>query len=587
METVIKHRVKDDKVYEDCVCKGLSPELANIVAARITPNDPLDDIIQPNLRAIVSPEVFTDGEKAALRIAKSIKDKKHIVILTDYDCDGITSHTVIKRSFLECFGYPGSLLTSIIGHRVYDGYGITQSLVDKILALDTLPDIVITADCGSSDQKTIDVLKSKGIDVVVTDHHALPVEGHPVSAYATVNPNRVDCNYPDKTIAGCMVAWLMMNYVRATLIHQEQLDKDAPTLTPLLSFVALGTVADCVSLGASATNRAIVQRGLQFINRYAFPCWEAFVDMVGERAYPFNSETLGFQVGPRINACSRLNDPYAGLYFLMGEDVTEADKFLQYLEADNEARKMTEADMVEEALKIAKEIMSTNPNTLVVHLTKGHPGVQGIVASRLVQRYGIPVFVLTPGKDGTLGGSGRSVDDVHIRNLLQELSDEHPEVLVKFGGHSGAAGVTVREEHVETFKSSFEEVVARFLNGRKLTPVVFTDGELSPKAISLETYEKLQTLSPYGRGFEAPLFDGIFHVWETKLVGQDKTHLIMELTNDEDCFVKAIWFGAVEPLSLSPYKPGDDIHCVYKLSKNTFRGNSSVQLMIQHATKVN
>lgn len=587
MDTVIKHRQSDDKVYNDCISKGLTPELACIVASRIKPTDPLDDILQPNLRAIVSPEVFTDGEKAALRIAQAINNKKHIVILTDYDCDGITSHTVIKRAFLECFGYPEELLTSIIGHRVYDGYGITQSLVDKILALDTLPDIVITADCGSSDQKTIDVLKNKGIDVVVTDHHALPVEGHPVSAYATVNPNRVDCNYPDKTVAGCMVAWLMMSYVRAVLIHQEKLPKDAPTLTPLLSFVALGTVADCVSLGSSATNRAIVQRGLQFINQYAFPCWEAFVDMVGERAYPFNSETLGFQVGPRINACSRLNDPYAGLYFLMGKDVREADRFLQYLEADNDARKMTEADMVEEASKIAKEVMATHPNTLVVHLKEGHPGVQGIVASRLVQRYGIPVFVLTPGKDGTLGGSGRSVDGVNIRDQLQLLSEKHPEVFVKFGGHSGAAGVTIHEALVDTFKSGFEETVTRYLDGRKLTPVVFTDGELTTKTISLDTYEKLQTLSPFGRGFDAPLFDGLFRIHEAKLVGQDKTHLSLTLGVSYGNTVKAIWFGAVEPLAVSPYQIGDTLHCVYKLSKNTFRGNSTVQLMIQYATKVN
>ena len=258
-------------------------------------------------------------------------------------------------------------------------------LVERTLALKPFPTLVITADCGSSDEPRIARLKAAGIDVVVSDHHALPLEGPPVSAYACVNPTRDDCTYPDKTIAGCMVAWLLMSLARGVLVEWGALPEATPKLSPWLSYVALGTVADCVSLGGSPANRAVVSYGLTLINRMDAACWRAMAARLGADSVPFNAETLAFQMGPRINARSRLDDPYAALHFMLAESDAVANRQLEVLDQDNQSRKAIEADMAEEARALAASALLADEPAVVVFLEDGHPGVQGIVASRLVQ----------------------------------------------------------------------------------------------------------------------------------------------------------------------------------------------------------
>ncbi len=267
---------------------------------------------------------------------------EHIGILTDYDVDGITSHVVIRRTLNELFGIPENRLHSLIGHRIHDGYGISLPLVERTLSLSPRPSLVITADCGSSDEPRIARLSEAGIDVVVSDHHALPTEGPPASAFATVNPTRDDCTYPDPTIAGCMVAWLVMSLTRSVLIEWGVLEPATPKLSPWLSYVALGTVADCVSLGGSVANRAVVAHGLTLINRMEAACWRTMAQRLGADSVPFDAETLAFQMGPRINARSRLDDPYAALHFMLAVDDATAAGHLETLDQDNQSRKSIE-----------------------------------------------------------------------------------------------------------------------------------------------------------------------------------------------------------------------------------------------------
>ncbi|MDN6297598.1 MAG: DHHA1 domain-containing protein [Halomonas sp.] len=580
-------RPRDEAVYPTAQAQGRSELHARLLASRLPDYaGELAPLITPSLRYLTHPEKLADGRRAAERIAEAVAEGESIGILTDYDVDGITSHVVIRRTLVELFGVPEHKLHSLIGHRIFDGYGISLPLVERTLALKPLPTLVITADCGSSDEPRIARLKAAGIDVVVSDHHALPEEGPPASAYACVNPTRKDCDYPDETIAGCMVAWLVMSLARGVLIEWGALPETTPKLSPWLSYVALGTVADCVSLGASPANRAVVTQGLALINRMDAPCWRAMAERLGPDSVPFNAETLAFQMGPRINARSRLDDPYAALHFMLAESDAVAVRQLGILEDDNQSRKAIEAEMAAEARALAAAELAANAPAVVVFVEDGHPGVQGIVASRLVQTYGRPALVLTrAAAPGMLTGSGRSIDGLHLRDALQRAHELAAEALPRFGGHSGAAGIGVPEERLAEFKAAFLQAVGEQLGDTPLYPKLWTDGELGAAQLDLATLDELEALGPYGREFDPPLFEGHFLVESLRPVGADGTHLMMELSIGA-LTLKAIWFRALTPGELPAFALGDTLHCAYKLNRNRFRGRESLQLMVEHAEPV-
>ncbi|WP_404376666.1 DHH family phosphoesterase [Vreelandella aquamarina] len=583
----LEPRPLDEAVYARAQAEGLSELQARLLASRLPGyTGELAPLVSPSLRYLVHPEKLADGRRAAERIAQAVAEGESIGILTDYDVDGITSHVVIRRTLVELFGVPEHKLHSLIGHRIHDGYGISLPLVERTLGLKPLPTLVITADCGSSDEPRIARLSAAGIDVVVSDHHALPLEGPPPSAYACVNPTRSDCDYPDKTIAGCMVAWLLMSLARSVLVEWGVLPEATPKLSPWLSYVALGTVADCVSLGGSPANRAVVSHGLTLINRMDAACWRAMAARLGADSVPFNAETLAFQMGPRINARSRLDDPYAALHFMLAESDSVANRQLEVLDQDNQSRKAIEADMAEEARALAAPALEANEPAVVVLLEDGHPGVQGIVASRLVQAYGRPAVVLTrAAAPNMLTGSGRSIDGLHLRDALQRTFELAPEALPRFGGHSGAAGVGVPREQLDTFKAAFLQAIGEQLGDTPLYPRLWTDGELSTAQLSLATLVEIETLGPYGREFDPPLFEGRFIVEALRPVGAEGSHLMMELSMGA-VTSKAIWFRALTPGELPSFGVGDTLHCAYKLNRNRWRGRESLQLMVEHASPI-
>lgn len=581
----LEPRPLDEAVYARAQVEGLSELQARLLASRLPGyQGALAPLVSPSLRYLEHPQKLMDGRRAAERIAQAVADGESIGILTDYDVDGITSHVVIRRTLVELFGVPENQLHSLIGHRIHDGYGISLPLVERTLSLKPQPTLVITADCGSSDEPRIARLKAASIDVVVSDHHALPQDGPPPSAYACVNPTRSDCDYPDKSIAGCMVAWLLMSLARSVLIEWGVLPEATPKLSPWLSYVALGTVADCVSLGGSPANRAVVSHGLTLINRMDAACWRAMATRLGADSVPFNAETLAFQMGPRINARSRLDDPYAALHFMLAESGGVANRHLDVLDQDNQSRKAIEADMAETARSLAAKALEANEPAIVVLLEDGHPGVQGIVASRLVQAYGRPALVLTQAAaPEMLTGSGRSIEGLHLRNALQRTFELAPEALPRFGGHSGAAGVGVPHRHLEAFQTAFLQAVAEQLGDTPLYPRLWTDGELSTEQLSLVTLEEIEALGPYGREFDPPLFEGHFIVEALRPVGADGSHLMMELSMGA-VTSKAIWFRALTPGELPAFSVGDTLHCAYKLNRNRWRGRETLQLMVEYAS---
>ncbi|WP_275288953.1 single-stranded-DNA-specific exonuclease RecJ [Halomonas elongata] len=577
-------RPRDASVEQRALVEGLTPLQARILAGRLGGYEgELAPLVTPSLRHLAHPERLQDARRAAERIARAVTEGEHIGILTDYDVDGITSHVVIRRTLNELFGVPESRLHSLIGHRIHDGYGISLPLVERTLSLSPRPSLVITADCGSSDEPRIARLREAGIDVVVSDHHALPTEGPPASAFATVNPTRDDCTYPDPTIAGCMVAWLVMSLTRSVLIEWGVLESATPKLSPWLSYVALGTVADCVSLGGSASNRAVVAHGLTLINRMEAACWRTMAQRLGADSVPFDAETLAFQMGPRINARSRLDDPYAALHFMLAADDATAAGHLETLDQDNQSRKAIEAEMTERARGLAMAELEAGAPLLVVLLEDGHPGVQGIVASRLVQAFGRPALVLTPAaQPGMLTGSGRSIEALHLRDALQRAFELAPASLPRFGGHRGAAGVGVPREAFDDFRQALLQAVGEQLGDTELGPRVFTDGELEADQLGLETLDELEALGPYGREFDAPLFEGVLRVESLRTVGADGSHLMLELSSGA-ISVRAIWFRALTPGEVPAFDAGDLLRCAYKLNRNRWRGRESLQLIIEHA----
>ena len=581
MET--KQRPVNARVFSRAEELGLSPLASRIIAGRIQNRDGLEKIIHPSLGDLHHPKLLKDCDRVAARLVRALSLKERIGIITDYDVDGITSHLVLLESLLF-FRVNPEKIDHFIGHRLRDGYGISDNLTNRILEHNELPGLIITADCGSSDEKNISRLHQAGIDVIVTDHHAIPESGPPSSAYGVINPAQHDCPYPDKTISGCMVSWLLMCQVRKQLIESGRLRPDVAKLTFLLDFVALSTVADAVSL-ASPTNRALINSGLRLLNTLSRPCWRSFNRLSGKKERPFSVDDLGFQIGPRINARSRMADPFGAYHFLSAANESEAARWLAALEQDNQERKKIEREMLQTARILAGEVEEKKASIVVADDTF-HAGVQGIVASRLVDLYGRPAVVLSPGRDPSqYSGSARSVDGIHVQRALGFVHKHDSSLMLGFGGHRGAAGLRIQRERLAEFSEIFEQAVRVQAGNRVFGPVILTDGAPDFAEISLETLAEIESLAPFGREFETPVFEGIFTVKHLRPVGKEPIHLSMGLSGRGRIF-QAIWFRALkqvgDPL---PFDKGDQVHCSYRLGENDFRDQKSVQLIVQYCVR--
>ncbi len=578
----IVRRQIDSQVERECLQSGLTPLQARIVAARIGRLDaPPERILQPRLADLHDPALLADCERASARLARAVKRGERIGILTDYDVDGITSHALIHLALTEYFKVTPERVSHHIGHRLQDGYGVSAPLAERILAAAEPPDVIVTADCGSSDQQRLALLAEAGIDVIVTDHHEIPAEGIPEAAYAVVNPTRDDCAFPDRTIAGCMVSWLLMCESRRRLLESGWLEESAPNLAGLLDFVALGTVADAVSL-FGAGNRAVVLRGLKTMNRLERPCWRALARLLGRQH--FEVQDLGFQIGPRINARGRMADPLAALRFLLAADEHEADRQLLRLDQDNQDRRAAEQRMLVLAREAARDQIAAGARMLVVFDEQFHAGVQGIVASRLVDGFGFPAVVLSPGSaEGSISGSARSIPGLDIRAVLQSVAEQAPGLLQKFGGHTGAAGLTLGLDELDRLRELLNDRVAAEVSPSQLGPVLLTDGELGTEELAIETVAALDSLAPYGREFEAPLFEGRFEVLQARRIGSDGTHVSLSLGSKQGP-LRAVWFRAVEHAAEQlPVARGDRLRFAYRLQRDDYRGGDSVQLIVAGA----
>jgi single-stranded-DNA-specific exonuclease len=580
----IKQRPINPDREKAALAQGLDPLLARIIASRPTLlEETPQDLLSPLLKSLDHPNSLADMDKAVLRLIQALENNEIIGIETDHDCDGQTSHAVIVTALTTILGHPPENIRSYIGHRLKEGYGLSEKVANRILIDDPKPTLVITADNGSSDEAQIARLKEQGIDVIVTDHHEIPVTGIPLSAFAVINPTREDSEYPDKCIAGCMVAWLLMAATRQKIMQLRNIE--LPSLAQCLDFVAVGTIADCVSMARSKNNRAIVAYGIKLIQKGSRPCWRVLLPILSS---PISSEDLGFKIGPLLNSDGRLACAFGSVSFLLAKDDIDAQLWVTHLQEQNAERKTIQERVTQLATKEALLQYQQGKKSLSIFLEEGHAGVHGICASRIKDQFGRPVIIFCPKNDEPtlLTGSARSIDGVHLRQALETVSQRFPGTIERFGGHQGAAGLSILREKFTFFSQAFETVIQEQLHSQEVGPVIWTDGELPLEKANVNYIQSLYSeLEPFGREFEPPVFEIQGKILSLKAMGKTQTHARVALVV-EDVWVEAVWFGARAIATDEwPVAANDLAKLVISPRIQTFRGQTQLQYQILYCLR--
>ncbi|NAW69012.1 single-stranded-DNA-specific exonuclease RecJ [Vibrio sp. V27_P1S3P104] len=521
-------------------------------------------------------------ELAVELLFNAIQQQRRIIIVGDFDADGATSCalSVLALRMLGCHN-----VDYLVPNRFEDGYGLSPEVVDQALALGA--EMIMTVDNGVSSIEGVRYAKQHGLTVLVTDHH-LPGQVLP-EVDAMVNPNLQQCAFPSKALAGVGVAFYLM---MALCVHMrqsgwfKQQGIAEPKLMELIDLVALGTVADVVPLDEN--NRILVHQGLQRIRAgKARPGIQALIEVAKRDPRRLMATDFGFALGPRINAAGRLDDMSFGVELLLSNNIHAARRMANELDALNQTRKAIEEGMKQEALAFCERLQfgehGTLPAGLVLFQRDWHQGVIGILASRIKDKYHRPVIAFAEGGEGIIKGSCRSIPGLHMRDTLDKIDTQHPGLIIKFGGHAMAAGLTIAERQLEHFRQLFEQVVNEQLDAASLKGIVLSDGELKPEEFSMHTAETLRAGGPWGQAFPEPLFDGEFKVLHQKLVGEKHLKLMLEPLfkgHPTHIMIDGIAFNV--DLRRWPDASVKTVHLAYKLDINEFRGNQSLQLLIDH-----
>lgn len=562
--------------------RGLEPWMASLLSRRLETGLDLDELLSPSLSKVADPSEIPSMDQAVDRIVEAIQHGQRIALACDHDMDGTASAAVLWTALTQYFGVPPENLRVVTSHRLREGYGLTSAVVARII--EWQPNLVITADKGSTDEPRIAVLASNGIDVIVTDHHQVSSSGPPPSAYAVVNPARSDSRY-DPHVCGAGVAFLVMAKVRSALIRAG-LRPQIATLSGLLDYVAVATIADCVSLSptSSSINRTFVRRGLELLNGRVRPCWEAFQTAVGTDST--DAEAVAFRLVPAIAAAGRLDWADVGFRFLISQDVEEAEGHWGTLQRENEQRKKIERALRERAIEQARKLES---QSIILFFEDGHAGVHGITASRLVESFGKPIGIFAPRGSGARDtvdqpetavatGSFRSVPGLNIHEVISAVARAEPDLVVSHGGHHGAAGAVVPLTMIERFAAAFEREVRSRSAGGISGPVVHTDGALDMALHTVAVVKAIDQFGPWGRGFDYPMFLGEFTIRDARFLSDGK-HVRLNLTRDGS-EISAVWFSVDEQIDVALLLKGSRWRIAYRLKINQFRGKESAELLI-------
>ncbi len=534
--------------------------LARIFAARgIRHRDELDEA----LGALHSPGLLLGADRAAARLAEAIESGERILIVADYDCDGATACALGLRA-LRSFGAQADYL---VPDRFRFGYGLTPEVVE--LAAASRPGLIVTVDNGIAAVEGVERARQLGLEVLITDHH-LPAQSLPRAA-AIVNPNQPGCAFPSKHLAGVGVMFYVMLALRAELRRRGAFaGREEPLLADLLDLVALGTVADVVRLDRN--NRVLVAQGLKRIRAGRMrPGVRALFAAAGRDPARASAFDLGFLVAPRLNAAGRLEDMGIGIECLTTDDYARALTLARQLDDLNRERRVIEADMQEQAQALLADIRAGDSVALCLYERSWHQGVIGILAGRLRERHHLPTIAFAPGNDGEIKGSGRSIPGLNLRDALDLVAKRVPGLLLRFGGHAAAAGLTLREHDFSRFAATFEQVVQELLAPEDLARTIETDGSLESAYLNLDTAALLEA-QIWGQGFPQPLFLDDFEVLTQRVVGEK--HLKAKLRR-AGRNVEAMRFNALDSLPSA-------VRAAYRLAVNEYNGAQNLQIVVEH-----
>ncbi|HHF2871891.1 TPA: single-stranded-DNA-specific exonuclease RecJ [Vibrio diabolicus] len=563
---------------------SLLPDSIPPILKRIYINRGITDPAQleTSARGLHSYQKLGGIEQAVELLFQAIKEQKRIIVVGDFDADGATS-SALSVLALRMLGSHN--VDYLVPNRFEDGYGLSPEVVDQALELGA--EMIMTVDNGVSSIEGVRYAKENGITVLVTDHH-LPGQVLP-DVDAMVNPNLESCHFPSKALAGVGVAFYLM---MALCVHMRKHNWFAeqgmqePKLMELIDLVALGTVADVVPLDEN--NRILVHQGLQRIRAgKARPGIQALIEVAKRDARRLVASDFGFALGPRINAAGRLDDMSFGVELLMCNNIHAARRMASELDGLNQTRKEIEEGMKQEAMAFCERLQfgegSELPYGLALFQRDWHQGVIGILASRIKEKFHRPVIAFADGGEGTIKGSCRSIPGLHMRDALDFIDTQNPGLIIKFGGHAMAAGLTIKEQDFERFSRLFDEVVKKELDEAALKGVIMSDGELKPEEFSMHVAEQLRSGGPFGQAFPEPIFDGEFKVLHQKLVGEKHLKLMLEPLykgHPTNVMIDGIAFNV--DLRCWPDASVKTVRLAYKLDVNEFRGNQSLQLMIDH-----
>ena len=549
---------------------NISSAAARMLVVRgIQTADEARAFVRPSLDNLHDPFLMKDMDKAVERLHQAITQGEKILIYGDYDVDGTTAVALMYR-FLECLMDNGSIseasnIDYYIPDRYTEGYGVSQQGIDY--AAEQGCGLVITLDCGIKAVEKIAYANSKGIDVIVCDHHT-PGDELP-DAVAVLNMKRHDCSYPYKDLSGCGVGFKLAQ------AYTQQYGLPFDNLVSLLQLLAMSIASDIVPI--TGENRILAHFGIQQLNKAPFTGLSAIMQVAGIEAKKITINELVYKIGPRINACGRMKSGRAAVELLLTDDPVFARQQAEEVNQHNDDRRDCDTETTKEALQqLQDEPAFANRRSTVVYAPHWHKGVVGIVASRLTETYYRPTIVLTAGEDGIISGSARSVGGFDIYSAIDSCSD----LLTNFGGHKYAAGLSMHINDLPEFKQRFEAYVAAHIQPNQLRPTLDIEAELQLGDITKQFYNVLRHLEPFGPGNPRPLFVSrrLINHRDTRAVGKEREHLRLDVTDRMNA-ITGIAFGRAD---MAEYiQNGNAVDICYELNENTFNHYTTIQMMVQ------
>ena len=522
-----------------------------------------------------------EGIGPAIDLLLAHRAQGRVLVIGDFDADGATSTALMIRA-LRAWGFDADFL---VPNRFEFGYGLTPEIV--ALAVRRAPSLIVTVDNGISSLAGVAAACAHGIAVLITDHH-LPGEVMP-EADVIVNPNLPGSQFASRTLAGVGVAFYVMAALRRRLDEQKRIPADALGIAELLDLVALGTVADVVPLDRN--NRILVSQGLRRIRvGRCVPGITALLQIAERSDCDLAAADLAFAIAPRLNAAGRIDDMSIGIRCLLADGMSEARTLAEQLNAFNIERRAIEARMQAEALVAVRRLTAPGPFALqrsgvCLYDESWHQGVVGLVASRVKDRLRRPVVAFAAADGQQLRGSARSVPGVHIRDVLDSIAAQQPDLISKFGGHAMAAGLTVERSRLDSFARAFDAEVTRWVCRGSSADEVATDGQLSVHEMALDTAQALRGGGPWGQAFPEPCFDGEFAIRNARLVGERHLKMWVEVPGTGRSFDAIAFNHLEEPEGFVP--PEGHVQLVYRLDVNEYQGERRLQLLVDHVLPAN